>query len=205
LHQIAPRLKKVPLRCGINKYRPALASPSGGAQHLWDRKRPADFALPQRGIAAHASNGGVAMQVRHILQHKGREVIGVADSATLGEAARTLAEHRIGAVLIQDNGGALAGIFSERDLVRAVAEDGPFALNRTITAYMSRPVTTCQESDTVEQLMEMMTSGRFRHVPVLDEKQCIAGMISIGDVVKTRIAEAMREANSLREYISAAG
>ena len=109
------------------------------------------------------------MQVRHILQNKGRDIIGVADSATLGEAAHILAEHHIGALLIQDSGGALAGIFSERDLVRAVAEDGPLALSRAIAAYMSRQVTTCHESDTVEDLMEMMTHGRFRHVPVLDE------------------------------------
>ena len=144
------------------------------------------------------------MQVKHILHDKGRDIIGVADSATLGEAARILAQHHIGALLIQDSGGALAGIFSERDLVRAVAEDGPLALNRAIAAYMSRQVTTCHDSDTVEDLMEMMTRGRFRHVPVLDERQRLAGMISIGDVVKTRIAETVHEANALREYISAA-
>ena len=145
------------------------------------------------------------MQVRHILQEKGRDIIGVADSTTLAEAARILAQHHIGALMIQDSGGALAGIFSERDLVRAVAEDGPLALSRAIAAYMSRQVTTCHESDTVEDLMEMMTRGRFRHVPVLDERQRLAGMISIGDVVKTRIAETLSEANSLRDYISAAG
>ena len=144
------------------------------------------------------------MQVRHILQNKGRDIIGVADSATLAEAAKILAQHHIGALVIQDSGGALAGIFSERDLVRAVAEDGPLALNRGIAAYMSRQVATCNESDTVEQLMEMMTHGRFRHVPVLDERRRLAGMISIGDVVKTRIAETVSEANSLRDYISAA-
>lgn len=145
------------------------------------------------------------MQVRHILQEKGRNVIGTADATTLAEAACLLAEHRIGALLVQDRGGALAGIFSERDLVRAIAHDGPLALSRSIGAYMSRQVTTCHEGDTVEDLMEMMTCGRFRHVPVLDERQKLAGMISIGDVVKTRIAETVSEANSLRAYISAAG
>jgi CBS domain-containing protein len=144
------------------------------------------------------------MQVRHILQDKGRDIIGMADSATLAEAARILAQHHVGAVVIQDSGGALAGIFSERDLVRALAEDGALALGRSITGYMSRQVTTCHESDTVEDLMEMMTRGRFRHVPVLDERQRLAGMISIGDVVKTRIAETLSEANSLRDYISTA-
>jgi CBS domain-containing protein len=143
------------------------------------------------------------MQVRHILQTKGRDIIGIADSATLGEAARILAQHHVGALVIQDSGGALAGIFSERDLVRAVAEDGPLALSRAIAGYMSRQVTTCNENDTVEALMEMMTRGRFRHIPVLDERQRLAGMISIGDVVKSRIAETQNEANSLRDYISA--
>ena len=106
--------------------------------------------------------------------------------------------------MIQDSGGALAGIFSERDLVRAVAEDGPLAMSRGIAAYMSRQVATCSENDTVEELMEMMTRGRFRHVPVLDDHQRLSGMVSIGDVVKTRIAETLSEANSLRDYISAA-
>jgi CBS domain-containing protein len=145
------------------------------------------------------------MQVRHILQNKGRDIIGIADSATLADAARVLAQHHIGALVIQDSGGALAGIFSERDLVRAVAEEGPLTLNRSIATYMSRQVTTCSENDTVEDLMEMMTCGRFRHVPVLDDHQRLTGMVSIGDVVKTRIAEAESEANSLRGYISAAG
>src|ERR1700751_5780631 len=102
------------------------------------------------------------MQVKHILQNKGRDIIRVAENATLAEAARILAEHHIGALLIQDSGGALAGIFSERDLVRAVAEDGPLALSCAIAGYMSRQVTTCRESDTVEDLMEVMTKGRFR-------------------------------------------
>ena len=143
------------------------------------------------------------MQVRHILQSKGRDIFSIAESATLGEAAGILAHHHVGALLIQDSGGALAGIFSERDLVRAVAEDGPLALSRTIAGYMSRQVVTCNEDDTVEDLMEMMTNGRFRHVPVLDERRRLAGMISIGDVVKNRIAETLNEANSLRDYISA--
>jgi CBS domain-containing protein len=143
------------------------------------------------------------MQVRDILQIKGRDIIGVADSATLSEAAHILAEHHIGALVIQDSGGALAGIFSERDLVRAVAEDGPLALSRAIAAYMSRQVTTCREGDSIGDVMEVMTKGRFRHVPVLDERHRLVGMISIGDVVKTRIAETVSEANSLRDYISA--
>ena len=143
------------------------------------------------------------MQVRHILQDKGRNVITVMDSATLADAARTLAQHRIGALIVQGQGNGLAGILSERDVVRAIAADGPSALDRSVEAYMTRSVVTCVEADTIEGLMEVMTQGRFRHVPVLDEGQRVAGLISIGDVVKSRIAETVNEANSLRDYISA--
>ena len=143
------------------------------------------------------------MQVRHILQDKGRDIVAISETATLADAARTLAQHRIGAVIIQGNGGALAGILSERDVVRAIAGDGPLALSRGVAAYMTRSVVTCVDSDTVDGLMEVMTTGRFRHVPVLDEHQKLAGLISIGDVVKSRIDETVREANSLRYYISA--
>jgi CBS domain-containing protein len=121
----------------------------------------------------------------------------------LADAARMLAQRRVGAVIIQGEDGTLSGILSERDVVRAVAGDGPLALNRNVSIYMTRSVVTCVEGDTVDGLMEVMTRGRFRHVPVLDDQQKLAGLISIGDVVKTCIAETVREANSLKEYISA--
>lgn len=143
------------------------------------------------------------MQVRHILQEKGREVIAISQTATVEEAARLLAERRIGAVIVKGGAGAFTGILSERDLVRAIAAEGSEALDRNVASYMTRSVATCGETDTVEDLMEMMTRGRFRHVPVLDDNQSLCGLISIGDVVKTRIAETVNEANSLREYISA--
>jgi CBS domain-containing protein len=143
------------------------------------------------------------MQVRHILHTKGRDIVAISEQASVAEAAHLLALRHIGAVIVHDRGGALAGILSERDLVRAIAEDGPLALTRGVGAYMTANVATCVESDTVEALMEMMTRGRFRHVPVLDDQQKLCGLISIGDVVKTRIAETVSEANSLRDYISA--
>lgn len=143
------------------------------------------------------------MQVRHILQEKGRETITIAPTATVAAAARLLAERRIGAVIVTGNEKGLAGILSERDLVRAIAAEGAAALSRDVTVYMTRAVVTCTETDTVEDLMETMTRRRFRHVPVLDDRQCLCGLVSIGDVVKTRIAETVSEANSLREYISA--
>jgi CBS domain-containing protein len=143
------------------------------------------------------------MLVKHILGEKGREIIAITPDATLSEAARLLARKRIGAVIVRDETGALAGILSERDVVRAVADESVSALARPVSAYMTRAVATCCETDSVEDLMEMMTVGRFRHVPVLDSER-ITGIISIGDVVKTRIAETVQEAATLREYITAA-
>jgi CBS domain-containing protein len=144
------------------------------------------------------------MLVKHILSDKGRDIIAISADAMLAEAVRLLARKRIGAVIAYGEGGALAGILSERDVVRALSEsDG--ALTRPVSAYMTAEVATCTEDDSVENLMEMMTHGRFRHVPVLDARGQLCGLISIGDVVKTRIAETVHEAQSLREYISATG
>jgi len=143
------------------------------------------------------------MLVKHILGDKGREVIAISADATLSEAARLLARKRIGAVVVRDAAGALAGILSERDVVRAVADGSVAALARPVSAYMTRAVATCAECDTVQDIMEMMTVGRFRHVPVLDNG-LVTGLVSIGDIVKTRIEETVQEAASLRDYITAA-
>ena len=145
------------------------------------------------------------MQVIQILHEKGRDVVALSSEATLSQAARLLAHKRIGALVVRDANGALAGILSERDVVRVVAEEGISALARPASAYMTREVATCTELDTVEELMEMMTQGRFRHVPVLDENNRLCGLVSIGDVVKMHIKETMREAATLRQYITAAG
>ena len=145
------------------------------------------------------------MQVKQILREKGREVVALSNDATLSEAARLLARKRIGALVVRDRNGSLAGILSERDVVRAVAEESVSALARPVSAYMTREVATCTELDTVQELMEMMTQGRFRHVPVLDGNGQMCGLVSIGDVVKMHIEETMREAASLRHYITAAG
>lgn len=141
------------------------------------------------------------MLVKHILREKGREIVAIAADATLSDAARLLARKRIGAVIVHGEDGSLAGILSERDLVRAVSEESATALARPVSAYMTRTVMTCLESDSIEDLMEMMTHRRFRHVPVMDNERLV-GIISIGDVVKTRIEETVREAASLREYIA---
>lgn len=143
------------------------------------------------------------MQVRHILRDKGREIIALQSDATLLDAARLLARKKIGALIVRDAKGKLEGIFSERDLVRAVAERGPDALTDTLARFMTEAVATCTEADSVDDLMEMMTHGRFRHLPVTDGDGGLCGVVSIGDVVKTRISETVGEAQSLRDYISA--
>jgi len=142
------------------------------------------------------------MQVRHILRDKGREVVTILSDATLSEAARLLASKRIGAVVVRDRDGSLAGMLSERDIVRALAQASVSALPQTVSKYMTHAVATCCETDSVDEIMEMMTRGRFRHVPVVDEDR-ITGIVSIGDIVKSRIAETVQEAQSLREYIAA--
>ena len=143
------------------------------------------------------------MLVKNILGEKGREVISITSDTTLSEATRLLARRRIGAVVVRDETGALAGILSERDVVHAVADGSVSSLARPVSLFMTRAVATCCETDSIEELMEMMTIGRFRHVPVVDNGM-ITGIVSIGDVVKTRIAETVQEAASLREYITAA-
>jgi CBS domain-containing protein len=143
------------------------------------------------------------MQVRHILHDKGRDVVAVSTHATLEAAAKLLTDKRIGALVVKNDDGVLTGIISERDLVRAIAKDGAAALKQQVGDHMTPAPETCVETDTVEMVMEVMTRGRFRHVPVLDDHFVLCGMISIGDVVKTRIAETVNEAAALREYISA--
>jgi CBS domain-containing protein len=142
------------------------------------------------------------MLVSHIIREKGNAVVSVAAEATLAEAAKLLARHRIGAVLILDSHGAPLGILSERDIVSVLAQLGAAALARIVGSCMTSPVMTCEESDTIEDLMERMTHGRFRHLPVVQRGR-VVGLVSIGDVVKTRIEETVREAQALKEYIAA--
>ncbi len=141
------------------------------------------------------------MLVVHILREKGRDVIVIAPEASLSEASRVMTRNRIGALVVQDKKGALAGIISERDIVRAVAEEGGAALSYLVSARMTKDVATCEETDTIEEIMETMTRCRFRHMPVVESGR-VTGIVSIGDVVKTRIAETIREAQALKEYIA---
>jgi CBS domain-containing protein len=141
------------------------------------------------------------MTVKAILQEKGREVITLGPDATIGAAAKVLAENRIGALVVTKGGGRIAGILSERDVVRAVAAEGAAALDRPLSSAMTARVMTCGEHHTVHDVMEIMTRGRFRHLPV-EEAGKLAGIVSIGDVVKRRIQEVEREAEDIKAYIA---
>lgn len=143
------------------------------------------------------------MTVKAVLSGKGRTIVTIGPQETLDSAAKLLNQHRIGAVIVVDQRGSLAGMLSERDIVRVLAERGAEALERTVDQTMTRRVMTCTESDTIGEIMERMTTGRFRHLPVLEGERLI-GLISIGDVVKHRISEFEAESSAMREYIATA-
>jgi CBS domain-containing protein len=144
------------------------------------------------------------MPVSHILGVKGRSIITAKPSATVHEVSKTLAANRIGAVVIVDETGALAGIASERDIVRALAGEGSAALAKPVSEIMSRNVRTCRTGDSERELMSLMTTHRIRHLPVMDNGK-LTGMVSIGDVVKLRIESIEREAEEMKSYIASAG
>jgi len=143
------------------------------------------------------------MTVKAILAAKGGDVVSIEPTADLAAAAKLLTARRIGAVIILGAGGRLAGILSERDIVRSLAERGPAALLLPVGQVMTRNVETCAESDTIPSIMERMTAGKFRHMPVL-EKDRLIGLVSIGDVVKSRVEQIERESEALRDYIRTA-
>jgi CBS domain-containing protein len=141
-----------------------------------------------------------AMIVKNILANKRGDVVTIAPTANLTEAAKLLAEQRIGAVVILGADHRIVGILSERDIVRALAEHGPTALNEQVGQVMTRDVKTCTEDDIIEGLMGRMTTGKFRHMPVVRQGNLV-GIVSIGDVVKNRVEEIEHEAAMLRDYI----
>lgn len=143
------------------------------------------------------------MLVSQILKEKGRDVLSISPEATLQDAAALLTRNRIGALIVRGPGGKLSGIISERDIVRAIAEHGAAALALSVRVRMTGDVAVCEENDTIAEIMETMTRCRFRHMPVVEKDQ-VTGIISIGDVVKTRIDETLREAQALKEYIATA-
>jgi CBS domain-containing protein len=142
------------------------------------------------------------MTVRAILDTKGHNIQSVEPEAKLSAAIKTLGERKIGAVLVMST-GRIEGILSERDIVRALGERGAAVLEEPVSAVMTRKVISCKQSDTVAAIMEMMTLGKFRHLPVL-EGEGVVGLISIGDIVKWRVREYEMEQEALRDYIKTA-
>jgi CBS domain-containing protein len=140
------------------------------------------------------------MIVKNILLGKRGNVVTIEPNADLASAVKLLAERRIGAVVILGADDRIVGILSERDIVRAIAERGPTALQQPVGQVMTRDVKTCSETDSIESLMGRMTAGKFRHMPVVEQGQLV-GIMSIGDVVKNRVEEIEGEAAALRDYI----
>jgi CBS domain-containing protein len=143
------------------------------------------------------------MHVNNILSAKGGHVVSIGPTATLETAVRTLAEHKIGALLVLGPDRRIVGILSERDIVRVLAEEGAGALTKPLSQVMTRKVFTCSPSETIGVIMERMTAGKFRHVPVIEQDQ-VVGVVSIGDVVKYRLQEMEHESAALRDYIQSA-
>jgi CBS domain-containing protein len=143
------------------------------------------------------------MTVRAILTLKGRDCVTIAPDATLKDAAQSMARHKIGSLVITGAERRVVGILSERDIVAALAAHGESALTRQVGSFMTREVVTCGEDETIPSLMQRMTAGRFRHVPVV-ERGALVGIVSIGDVVKHRVAELERDHDALKEYIATA-
>jgi CBS domain-containing protein len=142
------------------------------------------------------------MTVRAILDSKGHQIQSVQPDAKLSAAIKLLGEKKIGAVLVMER-GRIEGILSERDIVRVLGERGAAVLDEPVGAVMTRKVISCKPSDTVGAIMEMMTSGKFRHLPVIDDSK-VVGLISIGDIVKWRVREYESEQEALRDYIKTA-
>ena len=141
------------------------------------------------------------MQVSILLQDKGADVVTVAPDLTIAEVVAVLVQHRIGAVVVSADGRHIEGVLSERDIVQAMADTGAAVLDGRAAEIMSSEVFTCQPDTTVESLMNTMTHERVRHVPVVVDGQ-LAGLVSIGDVVKDRISSLEDETQALHDYIT---
>src|SRR5215831_15657881 len=165
------------------------------------RLRPVRLGPVRPPVRRLGADGRKPMNVAAILRQKGRAVTAVQPDISLQEVANKLAAKRIGAVVVVGEGGEVRGIVSERDIIRALATDGTGALAQPVTETMTRQVVTCQETDTLDELMAMMTARRFRHLPVVMDG-ALVGIVSIGDVVKHHVAEVEMEATAMREYIT---
>ena len=143
------------------------------------------------------------MTVNTILSQKGSDVATIAPTAKVADAIKTLCDRKIGALVVTGAGGRIIGIVSERDIVRTFGTHGAAALDMPLTEVMTRKVVTCEPADKMPEIMELMTTGKFRHLPVLEDDRLV-GIISIGDVVKMRLAQLEQEQDALRDYIQTA-
>jgi CBS domain-containing protein len=149
------------------------------------------------------TQGGGRVLIEHILYGKGHDVATIEPAASVAEAVAALREHNVGALVVVDDQSHIAGILSERDVVRALADEPVKAtiLERRVSDLMTTEVTTCGSRSSVDELMRLMTDRRIRHIPVVDDG-ALNGIVSIGDVVKTRIGELEDEAGTLHDYLS---
>lgn len=138
------------------------------------------------------------MLVADILHHKGNGIVAIATTATIDQAAKLLTDRHIGALVVRDRLGRLAGMFSERDVVAALAHHGPAARTMAVGEVMTRDVLTCKPGDAVRDIMALITQRRVRHLPVVEGERLI-GVISIGDVLKSRLDEKEHEVQVLRD------
>ena len=142
------------------------------------------------------------MNVQSIIGSKGSDVATIPQTASLRDAVQALGERRVGALVVSGDGRAIEGIVSERDIVRAASAMGAEALDRSVGSVMSTDVVTCTHGDGVDRLMSLMTDRRIRHLPVVDDRGQLAGIVSIGDVVKARLTQLEQENHALAEYIT---
>ena len=154
----------------------------------------ADSARREKGVR-------MGVPVSTILERKGHAVLTAGPEVGLAEAARLMADEAVGALVVTGERGAVEGIVSERDVVRRVASEGATALGRRVGEVMTRAVTTCAPTTGTTELATMMTEGRMRHVPVVDDGRLV-GIVSIGDVVKSRLDELAVQAESLERYVT---
>jgi len=143
------------------------------------------------------------MTVRKILSLKGSDVVTIAPEKRLLDAIALLTKHRIGALVVTANDRQVVGILSERDIVRLLSNTDNNRFENAVSSAMTKEVKTCRPDDTIQHVMQVMTAGRFRHMPVVDGGK-LSGVISIGDVVKLRLEEMERESEHLKQYIATA-
>ena len=143
------------------------------------------------------------MFVRQILRSKGEAIVSIQPTARIADITTLMSQRRIGAVVVLDARGQLVGIVSERDIAHGLAEHGAALLDMNASQIMTRDIVTCSPDDGIDRLMRKMTTGRFRHLPVM-EKATLVGIVSIGDIVKHRLEELESEASLLQDYIAGA-